>query len=50
MRAVDEVIRHKLYSEVALIRKISDYIILSGGKRLRPALVLLSAGAFGYKG
>jgi octaprenyl-diphosphate synthase len=50
MRAVDEVIRHKLYSEVALIRKISDYIILSGGKRLRPALVLLSAGAFGYQG
>lgn len=50
MHAVDEVIRQKLYSEVALIRKISDYIILSGGKRLRPALVLLSAGAFGYKG
>jgi octaprenyl-diphosphate synthase len=50
MRAVDEVIRKKLYSEVTLISKISDYIIHSGGKRLRPALVLLSAGAFGYKG
>jgi len=50
MLAVDEVIRKRLYSEVVLICQISEYIIGSGGKRLRPALVLLSAGAFGYSG
>lgn len=48
MSAVDEVIRQKLYSQVALIRQISEYIINNGGKRLRPALVILSAGVFGY--
>ena len=50
MLAVDQVIRQRLYSDVVLIRQISEYIIGSGGKRLRPALVLLSAGAFGYAG
>lgn len=50
MSAVDEVIRQKLYSQVALIRQISEYIINNGGKRLRPALVILSAGVFGYSG
>lgn len=48
--AVDAIIRARLYSEVDLIRKISEYIIANGGKRLRPTLVLLSAGAFSYKG
>ncbi|MFM1956470.1 MAG: octaprenyl diphosphate synthase [Pseudomonadota bacterium] len=47
MRAVDAVIRKSLHSEVALINQVADYIINSGGKRLRPALVLLSAGVFG---
>ncbi len=47
MREVDAVIRQSLYSEVTLVNQIADYIINSGGKRLRPALVLLSAGAFG---
>ncbi len=50
MRAVDEVIRSHLHSDVALIRQVSEYIISSGGKRLRPGLVVLSAGAFGYGG
>lgn len=50
MNAVDDVIRDKLHSHVALIRQISEYIINSGGKRLRPALVILSAGAFNYQG
>jgi len=50
MRAVDEVIRQRLYSDVVLIRQVSEYIINSGGKRLRPALVILSAGAFDYQG
>ncbi len=43
---VDEVIRERLSSEVVLIRTIAQYIVGSGGKRLRPALVLLAAGAF----
>jgi len=50
MRAVDEVIRLRLHSDVVLICQVAEYIIGSGGKRLRPALVLLSAGAFGYRG
>lgn len=50
MREVDAVIREKLYSDVALVREVSEYIINSGGKRLRPALVVLSAGAFAYAG
>jgi len=50
MDIVDDVIRNKLHSHVALIRQVSEYIINSGGKRLRPALVILSAGAFGYSG
>lgn len=50
MGDVDNVIRNKLHSHVALIRQISEYIINSGGKRLRPALVILSAGAFNYPG
>jgi octaprenyl-diphosphate synthase len=47
MIAVDAVIRRSLHSEVVLVNQVADYIIGSGGKRLRPALVLLSAGAFG---
>jgi len=47
MTAVDAVIRRSLHSEVVLVNQVADYIINSGGKRLRPALVLLSAGAFG---
>jgi octaprenyl-diphosphate synthase len=47
---VDEVIRRRLDSEVVLIRTIAGYIIGSGGKRLRPALVLLAANAFGAEG
>ena len=50
MRAVDDVIRARLDSEVALIRQVAEYIVGAGGKRLRPMLLLLSAGAFGYGG
>ncbi len=50
MRAVDAVVRTRLHSEVALVRQVAEYIISGGGKRLRPALVLLSAGALGYRG
>jgi octaprenyl-diphosphate synthase len=47
--AVDELIRTRLYSDVALINQLSNYIINSGGKRLRPLLVLLSARACQYQ-
>jgi octaprenyl-diphosphate synthase len=50
MQAVDAVIRSRLYSDVVLIRQVAEYIIHSGGKRLRPALVLFTAGALGYRG
>ncbi len=48
--AVDNVIRQRLHSEVTLVNQLGHYIINSGGKRLRPVLLLLSAQAFGYKG
>ena len=50
MKAVDAVIRHRLHSDVVLVSQVAEYIINSGGKRMRPALVLLSAGAMGYQG
>jgi len=50
MGEVDNVIQQKLHSQVALVRQVSEYIIHSGGKRLRPALVILAAGLFDYKG
>lgn len=50
MRAVDAVIRARLHSEVVLVRQVAEYIIAAGGKRLRPALLLLAAGAVGYRG
>ena len=50
MAAVDRVIRSRLSSEVVLVNQVAEYIINSGGKRLRPALVVLSAKAFGYQG
>ena len=50
MSSVDRVIRARLHSEVVLVNQVGEYIINSGGKRLRPALVVLSAKAFGYAG
>ena len=50
MGQVNDLILKRLYSEVALVNQLGHYIISSGGKRLRPALVLLSAGACGYQG
>jgi len=50
MSSVNRVIRESLDSNVVLIRQISEYIIGSGGKRLRPILVLLAARACGYEG
>lgn len=50
MRAVDSLIRDRLQSDVVLINALADHIIHSGGKRLRPAVVLLAARACGYRG
>ncbi|HYN76781.1 MAG TPA: polyprenyl synthetase family protein, partial [Lamprocystis sp. (in: g-proteobacteria)] len=50
MRAVDALILRRLHSDVALINQIGHYIVNSGGKRLRPLLVLLAARACGYAG
>ncbi|OUD14249.1 octaprenyl diphosphate synthase [Thioflexithrix psekupsensis] len=49
MQAVNHLIQQRLQSNVALINQLSHYIISSGGKRLRPMLVLLSAGASAYR-
>ncbi|MEL6721741.1 MAG: polyprenyl synthetase family protein [Pseudomonadota bacterium] len=50
LRATDQLILDSLASDVALINQIGHYMIGSGGKRLRPMLVLLTARAFGYTG
>ncbi len=50
MREVDGVIAHRLDSGVPLVGSVSQYIISAGGKRLRPALLLLCCGALGYTG
>ena len=50
MDAVNEVIRKQLHSEVPLVNQIADYIISAGGKRIRPALVIMMAKAFDYQG
>jgi len=50
MEAVDQVIRTRLHSDVVLVNQVGEYIVNSGGKRLRPALVVLAAKAFNYGG
>jgi octaprenyl-diphosphate synthase len=50
MQRVDARIRARLDSDVPLVRQVAEHIIAGGGKRLRPALLLLCAGAVGYRG
>ena len=50
MTAVDALIRRRLASDVVLINQVAEYIIGAGGKRLRPMLLLLAAGALGHRG
>ncbi len=50
MDSVDRLISASLESDVALVSQVSRYIVASGGKRLRPLIVLLAARAFGYDG
>jgi len=48
--ALNAEIIQQLHSDVALVRSVADYLIAAGGKRLRPAVHLLAAGACGYEG
>jgi len=50
VQAVDRLILRRLESDVVLINQIGHHIVHSGGKRLRPLAVLLSARACGYGG
>ncbi len=50
MAAMDALIRLRLASDVVLINQVAGYIIGAGGKRLRPTLLLLAAGALGHRG
>lgn len=50
MRRVEQQFREDLTSRVPLIRKVGEYVLASGGKRIRPMLVLLSARLAGYQG
>ena len=50
MRAVDALVRERLGTDVALIGTVAQYIIGAGGKRLRPAVLLLTARGLGYEG
>ena len=45
MSAMDRVIEERLHTGVPLVGDVSRYIISAGGKRLRPALLLLMSGA-----
>jgi octaprenyl-diphosphate synthase len=46
---VDALIRTRLDSDVALVRQVAEYLVAAGGKRLRPALLLLACGALGNR-
>jgi octaprenyl-diphosphate synthase len=50
MLQVDRIIEQRLNSGVPLVGTVAQYIITAGGKRLRPALLLLCCGALGFKG
>jgi len=50
MRQVDSCIQESLQSDVVLINQVANYIVSSGGKRLRPMLLTLGAHACGYDG
>lgn len=50
MNAVKQLIRAELNSDIVLINTLGEYIIQSGGKRLRPMILLIAARALGYQG
>lgn len=50
LKQVEEQFRKDLESEVPLIRKVGEYVLSSGGKRIRPAMLLLAARLCDYTG
>jgi len=50
LKNVEEQFKKDLASDVPLIRKVGEYVLSSGGKRIRPALLLLAARLCGYVG
>ena len=50
LKQVEEQFRKDLESDVPLIRKVGEYVLASGGKRIRPAMLLLTARLCGYQG
>jgi octaprenyl-diphosphate synthase len=50
LKNVEQQFKKDLASEVPLIRKVGEYVLASGGKRIRPALLLLAARLCGYSG
>jgi len=50
LKNVEAQFKKDLESDVYLIRKVGEYVLASGGKRIRPALLLLSAKLCGYTG
>ena len=50
LKNVELQFKKDLQSDVPLIRKVGEYVLSSGGKRIRPALLLLSANLCGYRG
>ncbi|OGU00892.1 MAG: octaprenyl diphosphate synthase [Geobacteraceae bacterium GWC2_48_7] len=50
LKRVEQQFRKDLESDVPLIRKVGEYVLSSGGKRVRPALLLLAAQLSGYGG
>ena len=50
MASVDALIRRRLASDVVLVNQVAEYIVNAGGKRLRPMLLLLAAGALSDRG
>ncbi len=50
LKNVELQFKKDLHSDVPLIKKVSEYVISSGGKRIRPMLLILSAYLSGYRG
>jgi len=50
LQVVDQVIRAHLASDVVLINQVAEYIIQSGGKRIRPVVTILAGRACGAQG
>lgn len=50
LAAVETEINHRLVSQVPAVTQIAQHLVFSGGKRIRPVLLLLAAKALGYEG